>query len=83
MGSRSVRYREPFDRETPVVAWQAPDGREFLVCGTGGGYALRSPRGWESDDTVDFEADMDGEVFCDGERVGWQIPRAVLRRTAV
>jgi hypothetical protein len=81
MGDRTVRYREPFDRETRVVGWQAPDGREFLVCGTGDGYALRSPRGWESDDFVDFEADLEGMVYCDGERVGWRIPRAILRRT--
>ncbi len=81
MGKRMPRFREPFDRETRVVAWLAPDGREFLVCGTGSGYALRSPRGWESDDIVDFEADMDGVVYCDGESVGWRIPREVLRRT--
>lgn len=81
MSSRTLRYREPFDRETQVVAWRAPDGREFLVCGTGSGYALRLPGGWESDDFVDFEADMNGVVYCDGEKVGWQIPRAVLRRT--
>lgn len=82
MSERTVRYREPYDRETVVVAWQAPDGREFLVCGTGNGYALRSPGEWESDDTVDFEADMDGIVYCEGEPVGWRIPQAILRRTA-
>ncbi len=81
MSERIRRFREPFDRETRVVAWRAPDGREFLVCGTGSGYALRSPRSWESDDQVDFEADMDGFVYCRGESVGWQIPRSVLRRT--
>lgn len=83
MSDKVVRYREPFDRETGVVAWQAPDGSEFLVCGTGAGYALRSPRGWESDDFVEFEADMDGVVYCDGEVVGWRIPRRILRRTTV
>lgn len=83
MSDRTVRYRDPFDRETGVVAWRAPDGREFLVCGTENGYALRSPQDWESDDTVEFEADMDGLVVWDGEPVGWRIPRAVLRRTAV
>lgn len=81
MSDKTVRYREPFDRETRAVAWRAPDGSEFLVCGTGSGYALRMPRGWESDDVVDFEADMDGIVYCEGERIGWRIPRAVLRRT--
>ena len=83
MSDKTVRYREPFDRETRVVAWQAPDGREFLVCGTGGGYVLRSPSGWESDDTADFEADMDGLVYFRGEPVGWRIPFRVLHKTAI
>lgn len=82
MGDGTVRYREPFDRETRVVAWQAPDGREFLVCGTASGYALRSPSGWESDTAVEFEADMEGEVYFCGELVGWRIPRGILRLTA-
>lgn len=81
MSGGGGRYREPFDRETQAVAWRSPDGREFLVCGTASGYALRSPQEWESDDAVEFEADMDGNVFCDGEPIGWKIPRAVLRRT--
>lgn len=81
MSDGIVRYRQPFDRETRVVAWKAPDGREFLICGTESGYALRSPEEWESDDSVEFEADMEGNVFCEGERVGWRIPREVLRRT--
>ena len=81
MSEKTVRYRDPFDRETAAVTWRAPDGREFLVCGTGSGYALRSPEAWESDDFVEFEADVNGEVFFDGEPVGWRIPGAVLRRT--
>lgn len=81
MGDSTIRYREPFDRETRVVAWRAPDGREFLVCGAGDRYSLRSPSGWESDDIADFEADMDGIVYFEGEAVGWRIPRAILRRT--
>lgn len=81
MSDETVRYRQPFDRETRVVAWRSPDGREFLICGTESGYALRSPEDWESDDSVEFEADMDGNVYCDGERVGWRISREVLRRT--
>ena len=76
-------YRDHFDRETQAVGWNAPDGRRFLVCGTEQGYALRSPDDWESDDSVEFEADLDGNVFFDGERVGWKIPREVLRRTAI
>ena len=80
MGGSDVRYRDEFDRETQAIAWKAPDGREFLVCGTEGGYALRSPEDWESDDVVEFEADSDGNVFCDGEPVGWRIPRQVLDR---
>lgn len=83
MSDRTVRYRDDFDRETGVVSWRAPDGREFLICGTESGYALRSPEAWESDDTVEFEADMDGFVFCEGEPVGWQIPGSVLSRTAI
>lgn len=81
MSDRTERYREPFDRETQVVAWRAPDGREFLVCGTESGYALRSPEEWESDDALEFEADMDGNVFYGGQAVGWKVPRDVLRRT--
>lgn len=80
MGGSNVRYRDVFDRETQAIAWKSPDGREFLVCGTEGGYALRSPEEWESDDDVDFEADSEGHVFCDGEPVGWKIPRDVLDR---
>ena len=83
MSDKTVRYRDAFDRETVAVAWRSPDGREFLVCGTESGYALRSPEAWESDDTVEFEADMDGLVYYQGEPVGWQIPRAVLGRTVV
>ena len=82
MNDKTVRYRGSFDRETEVVAWRAPDGREYLVCGTADGYALRGPAAWESDDRVDFEADMDGRVFFEGEPVGWRIPREILRRTA-
>lgn len=77
------RYPDPFDRETEAVAWRAPDGRRFLICGTDSGYALRSPDDWESDDAVEFEADPDGNVFFAGERVGWRIPREVLRRLGV
>ena len=83
MSDKIVRYRDVFDRETAVVAWRAPDGREFLVCGTASGYALRSPTAWESDDSVAFEADARGFVYCEGEPVGWRIPESVLRRTTV
>ena len=82
MTDRIARDRGSFDRETEAVAWQAPDGREFLVCGTAAGYALRSPTAWESDDDVEFEADMEGLVYFQGEPVGWRIPVEVLRRTA-
>ena len=78
----TTRYRDSFDRETQAVGWTAPDGRRFLVCGTDDGYALRSPDEWESDDSVEFEADLDGNVYFEGERVGWRIPREVLRRTS-
>lgn len=74
------RLRDEFDRETQTVAWRAPDGREFLVCGTASGFALRCPTDWESDDVVDFEADSSGNVFCEGQPVGWRIPASVLRR---
>ncbi len=77
------RYRDDYDRETEAVAWRSPDGRKFMVCGTEEGYALRAPGDWESDDAVEFEADADGNVFFDGEPVGWKIPRQVLRRIAV
>jgi hypothetical protein len=82
MSDKTVRYRGSYDRETEVVAWRAPDGREFLVCGTDDGYALRSPGAWESDDRVEFEADMEGQVFFEGESVGWRIPPEILHRTA-
>ena len=75
------RYRDEFDRETQAVAWRAPDGRVFLVCGTGEGYALRSPEEWESDDSVEFVADPEGDVYFEGDRVGWNIPRGVLEKT--
>ena len=76
------RYRDEFDRETQAVAWRAPDGRVFLVSGTGEGYGLRSPDEWESDDSLEFVADPDGNVFFEGESVGWKIPRDILRKTA-
>jgi hypothetical protein len=81
MGGSTLRYRDRFDRETTAVAWRAPDGRQFLICGTDSGFALRSPEEWESDDSVDFEADAEGNVYCDGEPVGWKIPAEILRRT--
>lgn len=75
------RYHHRFDRETPAVGWTAPDGRQFLVCGTDSGYALRAPQEWESDDEVEFQADADGNVYMDGESTGWRIPSEVLSRT--
>ena len=78
--SGTTRLRDPFDRETRVVAWKAPDGRQFMVCGTGDGYALRAPEDWESDTEIEFEADLDGNVFFAGEPLGWTVPREILRR---
>ena len=83
MSATTSRYRDDFDREGESIAWRAPDGRRFLISGTEQGFALRSPDDWESDDNVEFEADLDGNVFFDGERVGWKIPREVLRRIAL
>lgn len=83
MSDTTRRYRDVFDRETAGVAWRSPDGREFLVCGTPNGYALRSPSAWESDEAVEFEADVQGNVFFEGEAVGWKIPRQVLSRAGV
>ena len=80
--NRITRYHDDFDRESQSVAWQAPDGRRFLISGTEQGYALRSPDDWESDEEVEFEADVNGTVFFRGERVGWKIPASVLRRTS-
>ncbi len=77
---RSPRYRDRFDHESELTGWQAPDGQRFLISGCESGYALRLPDDWESDDEVEFEADASGEVYCNGERVGWRIPADVLRR---
>ncbi len=82
MSPSESRYRFPYDRESESVAWLAPDGRRFLVCGTEHGYALRSPDDWESDDEVEFEADASGAVFFRGEPVGWKIPGSILRRAS-
>ena len=79
--AESARYRDRYDRETEAVAWKAPDGRQFFVCGTDRGFALRSPDDWESDTELQYEADAQGNVYLDGERTGWRIPQAVLQRT--
>ena len=82
MTALTPRYRDDFDREGESVAWRAPDGRRFLISGTEQGYALRSPDDWESDDEVEFEADVSGKVYFRGEPVGWRIPASVLRQTS-
>lgn len=82
MCALTPRYRDDFDREGESTAWRAPDGRRFLISGTNHGYALRSPDDWESDDEVEFEADVHGKVYFRGEPVGWQIPASVLRQTS-
>lgn len=82
MSADTRRYRDDFDHESQSISWQAPDGRLFLVSGTDQGYALRAPGDWESDDEVEFEADVRGAVFFRGEPVGWTIPPAVLRRAS-
>jgi hypothetical protein len=82
MSAETPRYRDDFDRESESIAWQAPDGSRFLVSGTEQGFALRSPDDWESDDEVEFEADVSGRVYFRGEPVGWKIPASVLSRAS-
>ena len=82
MSATTPRYRDDFDREGESIAWRAPDGRRFLISGTEQGFALRSPDDWESDDEVEFEADVNGNVYFRGEPVGWKVPASVLRQTS-
>ena len=82
MTASTSRYRDDFDRESESIAWRAPDGRRFLISGTEQGFALRSPDDWESDDEVEFEADVHGKVYFRGEPVGWKIPASLLRQAS-
>ncbi len=82
MTDSTPRYRDDFDREGESTAWRAPDGRRFMIGGSEQGYALRSPDDWESDDEVEFEADVAGRVYFRGEPVGWRVPASVLRQTS-
>ena len=82
MSASKDRYRDDFDREGQLTAWLSPDGRRFLISGTEHGYAMRSPDDWESDDEVEFEADVNGSVYFRGEPVGWTLPASVLRQAS-